>query len=246
MNSKFSALVCLGLLTSMGLMTGCGQGFSAAGTAGSNSSSSVGGGSNSSPAADQAFKAMQVDGTVTGGNDTSTQTIEIDKTNKMLIARMPVPLGSILSGVAAVVPIKEIPGATLGVENGAGGSAIVLRIPLAALLKGVDILPSTRLPNGDPLPAIPDGELPSVAVQLSKIAGLTIKPTIYLAPSVIALYLESPFDPYLALTLPIQNSSKTRTWGYLSSVPVKGAYKGGFFMSLKLPDDLARIIDDVL
>ena len=238
-NSKLSGLL---ILTLVGLTTGCGRGFSAAGT-GSNSLSSIGG---ASTPADQAFKAMSVDGTVSGGSDTKTQVIEIDKPNKMLIVRMPVPLGSILSGVTTVVPIDEIPGATVGVENGVGGYAIVMRVPLSHFLKGINILPSTRLPNGDPLPAIPDGELPSVAVQLSKLGSVDIKPTIYLAPSVIAIYVESPVNPYIGLTLPIRNSAHTRTWGYFSTVPVKGSYNGGFFMSLAMPDDLARIIDDVL
>lgn len=242
MTSKLSLLLMVGV---MGGLTGCGQGFSSAGSSasGSNSSSSTGGSTDS--AADQAFKSLSVDGTVSGGTDSTTQVISIDKTNMQVVVRLPLPLGTLSGATMTPMPINEIPGATIGLEaTASGSSALTLRVPLEAYLKGIAFLPAGRLPNGDPLPAIPDGELPSIALQLSKLGGAKV--TIYLAPSVIGLYVESPVNPYIGLTLPIRNKAKTRTWGYFSSVPAKGTYKGGFFMSLAMPDDIARIIDDVL
>ncbi|MES2854831.1 MAG: hypothetical protein V4692_03155, partial [Bdellovibrionota bacterium] len=125
-----------------------------------------------------------------------------------------------------------------------GSSALALRIPLEKYLHGIEFLPAKRLPNGDPLPAIPDGELPSLAVKISRWAD--IKATIYLAPQVVGIYVNSPIDPRISITLPIRNAARTRTWGYLSSVPKKGDFDGGFFLSFAMPDAIARMIDDLL
>ncbi len=235
------------LMVGLGLgLSGCGQGFTA-GTANgvnstsSNSSTAVGGVSDPAGAA---FKSLSIDGTVSGGSDTKTQVISIDKTNKMLVARLPLPLGS-LGGIGlGSLPFNEIPGATIGVEpTASGGSALTIKIPLATFMKGLPSLPMMRLPNGDALPVIPGGELPGLALENSNV-GLPM--TVFLAPSVLAIYVESPVNPYIGLTLPIRNASRTRTWGYFSSVPAKTTFKGGFFMSLAMPDDIARIIDGVI
>jgi len=237
---KVSNLVLAALLVGL---TGCGQGFQASqsptGSA-SNSSSSVGGGSATDP--QTAFKALSVDGTVSGYDN--VQIIEVDKTNMQLVVRLPSPIPSVTFSVAAV-PIQQIPGATLSVESlSTGGSALVLRIPLSAVLKGVALSSPSKLPNGQPLPGVPDGELPSAAVTLSKLG--TVNPTIYLGPSVVGIYVNSPYSIPIGLTLPIKNAAHTRTWGYVSSITASGSDKGGFFVSLALPDDIARIIDDVL
>ena len=246
MNSlNLSTLLVMGAAVAM---TGCGKGFAASSNptgTGSNSSASTGGGGAIDSSA--AFKALAVDGTVSGGSDSTTQVIEIDKVNMQLVARIPIPLGS-LSGIGvAPVMIKEIPGATIGLETTpSGGSALALRVPLSVLMKGVTLLPAGKLPNGDPLPAVPDGELPSVAVSLGNL--IKTKLTIYLAPSVVAIFVDtgSQFSIPIGFTLPIKNSARTRTWGYLSSVPAKTGFDGGVFMSLAVPDDIARIIDDVM
>jgi hypothetical protein len=220
-------------------LTGCGQGFQAASSiSGSNSSSSL----NGTPNAQSAFQSLSVDGSVSGYDN--TQVIEIDKANMMLIVRLPSPIPA-MTFTSASVPITQIPGATMSVESlSGGGSALTLRIPLSAFIKGIAFASPSKLPNGDPLPGVPDGELPSAAVVLSKVG--TINPTIYLGPSVIGIFVNSPYSLPIGLTLPIRNAAHTRTWGYVSSIPAKANDKGGFFVSLALPDDIARIIDNVM
>ena len=235
-------------------LSGCGQGFSAAGSHSlANGSSSVGGGTSdggynpgSGSSASEAFKSYPSDARINGGAEDDRSVVEIDKDAKMLIVHLPISANPFLDGAMMTVPINEIPGASVIVGPNADGSKteVSVRVPLSYVLNGVNILPSTRLPNGDPLPAIADGELPSVAVQLSKLGN--VNATVYLAPSVVGLYVNSPVDPFFQLTFPIRNKSKTKTWGYFSTVPKKGNYQGGFFISAKLPDDLARIIDDIL
>ncbi|MEK7356360.1 MAG: hypothetical protein AAB250_07915, partial [Bdellovibrionota bacterium] len=91
---------------------------------------------------------------------------------------------------------------------------------------------------------VPDGELPSTAVQLTR---TNTKATIYLAPSMVGVFVNSSFNPYIDLTLPIRNEARTKTWGYFSTISEKnGAGSGGFFIAIKLPDDIARILEDIL
>lgn len=225
-------------------LTGCSSGFQASQSpTGSNSSSSVsGGGGSSTTDAQTAFKALSIDGTVSGYD--GVQIVEIDKTNMQLVIRLPSPIPSVTFTTTSVA-IQQIPGATLSVESlSTGGSALVLRIPLSAVVKGVTLSSPSKLPNGQDLPGIPDGELPSAAVTLSNTGSLN--PTIYLGPSVVGIYVNSPYSIPIGLTLPIKNAAHTRTWGYVSSITASGTDKGGFFVSLALPDDIARIIDDVL
>lgn len=202
---------------------------------------SLGGGTN--PTA-PGWESVQMDGAINGGRFDQTKVVEIDKSAKALILRLPFIAGFQI-GAQIPVQIREIPGATVGIEpNSDGSSSLVLRIPLAHVLKGIDTLPSGRLPNGDALPAIPEGELPSIGLTLSK-AG-NAKGALYLSPTVVGLFVATKFNPYIALTLPIRNESRTRTFGYFSSVPAKAGFDGGFFISVALPDDLARAIDDLL
>jgi hypothetical protein len=229
------------------LSTACSPGFSA-GTSTSCTSTACANGSLGSgdgigtPA--PGWDSVSLDGSITGGRFDKAKVVEIDKVAKMLIVRLPFIAG-ISIGAQIPVSIPEIPGTTVGIEpNTDGSSALVLRIPLAAVLKGVDTLPSSRLPNGSPLPAIPEGELPSVGLTYNN-SG-TLKGALYLSPTVVGLFVATKFDPYIQLTLPIRDAARTRTFGYFTSIPAKSGYDGGFFVSIALPDDLARAIDDLL
>jgi hypothetical protein len=242
--SKLTALAgSLALISIATGLTGCGQGFQAAslsnGTNGSNGANAID--------SSAAFKALAVDGTFSTYPD--TQVIEIDKANLMLVVRLPSPLPASTFNTS-VQQLPQVPGGSVSVEPmSGGGSAIVLRLPLSAVIKGIALAAPTKLPNGDPLPGVPDGELPSFAVNLSKMGQ--INPTIYLNPSVVCVYVNSPTEipaiPIIgSLTLPIRNAAHTRTWGFFSAIPAKGTDKGGFFISLALPDDVARVLDGVM
>ncbi len=186
---------------------------------------------------------VAMDGAISGGRFDQTKVVEIDPTSKMLVMRLPFIAGFTI-GAEIPLPINGVEGATIGVEmNADGSSSLVLRLPLAKLLRGVDTLPSSRLPNGDALPAIPEGELPSVGLSFK---NSNLKGALYLSPTVVGLFVNTKFDPYIKLTLPIRDEARTRTYGYFTSIPAKGTYDGGFFLSIALPDDLARAIDDWL
>lgn len=190
------------------------------------------------------WESVEMDGSINGGRFDQAKVVEIDRVTKMLVIRVPFIAG-IQIGAQIPVPIREIPGATFGIEmNADGTSSLALRLPLASVLRGIDTLPSGRLPNGDRLPAIPEGELPSLGLTFSRATDL--RGALYLSPTVVGVFVATKFDPFIGLTLPIRNEARTRTFGYFTSVPAKRGFDGGFFMSIALPDDLARAIDDLL
>jgi hypothetical protein len=107
----------------------------------------------------------------------------------------------------------------------------------------VKFAPSKRLPNGDPLPGVPGGELPSIGLELDQTDFFG---NLYFGIETFAIFVPTPgFDPLLKLTFPIKNKSNRKTIGYISAVPEKAAFDGGFFLSLRVPDELARLIDGI-
>lgn len=230
-------------------LTACSPGFESAksvctGSASSCANGSLGGGGGNGGGTQPGWESINVDGSINGGRFDRTKVVDIDKATKMLVLRMPFIAG-IQIGVQVPTPIPELPGATIGIEaNADGSSALVLRIPLDKVLRGVDFLPKGRLPNGDALPAIPEGELPSLGLSFNN--QRDIKGALYLSPTVVGLFINTKFDPFIRLTLPIRDQARTRTFGYFTSIPAKPGFDGGFFLSFALPDDLARAIDDLL
>jgi hypothetical protein len=238
-------------LITVGALTACGPNFQSASklSCTTNCGPSSSGDSISpvpEPNNDEAWRQMKVDGTVTGGRFDKARTIELDKANKQLVIRLPMLANPYIDGTLINGPIRQLPGASLSLEPlPQGGSALVLRIPLEHVLKGAALSSPSKLPNGDPLPGVPDGELPSLGIQLNNIKN--IKATIYLGPTLVGLHVNTPFDPFIATRWPIRNADATRTWGYFFTLPAKPSVAdGGFFLTFALPDDLARIIDNHL
>ncbi len=231
---------------SVAFTTACAPGFQAnsSSTNGANAAAGTGGAGSGTGTTSPGWDAINIGGAINGGRFDKTRVIEIDKVTKTLIVRLPFIAGFTI-GAQLPMPIREIPGTTVGLEpNPDGSSAIVVRIPLASVLRGVDTLPMGRLPNGDRLPAIPEGELPSVGLSFN--GSTSLKGALYLSPSVVGIFIATPFNPYIQLTLPIRDDARTRTYGYFTSIPAKAGFNGGFFLSVAIPDDISRAIDDLL
>lgn len=244
---NFKMLVMSSLLLSL---SACAPGFKSATECAGSSCSQLGsgqpgeGGSSQPPGQQAGWESVSMDGSINGGRFDRTQVVSIDRATKTLVIRLPFIPG-VQVGVEAPLPIREIPGATIGLELSPDGSShLVLRLPLEHVLRGVDFLPKGRLPNGDPLPAIPEGELPSLGLSFNRNPDL--RGALYLSPTVVGLFINTKFDPYIRLTLPIRDQARTKTYGYFTSIPAKGGFDGGFFISVALPPELARAIDDLL
>jgi hypothetical protein len=244
------------MLAVTALLSGCGSGFSTSSsiapcsTCGNSAAGGGGtGGGGSTPVAPK-VNAKDYAGTLNGGGFTNTSVISIDIPKSEIVFRLPLLQNPFLDGTMLDIPVPQVPGARVGLDTLPDGRvAVVLRMPISTYLNGAKLLPPSKLPNGDAIPGVPDGELPSVAIDLNTL--LKIKATLYLAPTVVGIYVNSPFDPFIRLTFPIRNDSNA-ILGYFSVVPAKVdsisgvSYQGGFFASFALPDDLARALNSLL
>lgn len=217
--------------------TDCGTNTGAGGTSGDDPNSGSGG--------NQAWKNLDVEGTISGGRYAQTPVLTLDKDKKLLKLKLPMIPSPYLI-LTRELPIAEIEGSKITWESLPDGStAMVLTIPLEAYLKGLSFRRKDKLPNGEDLPGIAGGELPSLAIGL--VPGRDIKATIYLGPSTLAVFVNTPFDPTIRTpAIPIRDQTMTRTLGYFAIIPAVGNFEGGFYISAALPDDISRIIDDIL
>jgi len=230
--------------------SGCGQGFQSKtscldATQCENASNGPGTGSPSKP--NQEWDNLQLDGAISGGRFAQTPVVSIDKEKKLLKVRLPMINPLLLIGILpGPMQIPELSGGTLSWESMSDGTPVmVVNIPLERFLKGLEVARKDRLPNGEPLPGVADGELPSIGINL--LSGRNTRATIYLGPSVMAVFVNTPFDPVIRTPLiPIRDQGTARTMGYFAVIPAVGGFEGGFYLSFALPAEIARIIDDYL
>lgn len=215
--------------------SGCGSGMSAL-TAGSDNN-----GSFSSPE----FQNLKMDGAVKEGKYEDRKLVSLDQENKMLVIYLPtLALPVMVGNLGQSISVPELPGTSLNLEVASDGNLnLVLRIPLSHVMRGASFIPAQRLPNGDPLPAVPDGELPGLAIDLNNQGS--VKGYLYLSRATVGAFVTTPFNPMVAMQLPIYQNNGA-VLGYLTTVPEKNSSPGGIFMSVKLPADIARVIDSAL
>lgn len=170
---------------------------------------------------------------------------DLDKTRGEFIIMLPMPSGfSFYSPVGSFSQYPDITFSTI--IDSAGVMKFAVRIPIKYIIKGTSFLPPSKLPNGDPLPAMPAGygELPSLALNFPQSNNTQV--TLYLGVNAIGLYITLPDNAALpfGFQLPIRNADKTKTFGYITYVPKKFTYAPGLFISTIIPPSMARILED--
>ncbi|MBX3040448.1 MAG: hypothetical protein KF789_07075 [Bdellovibrionaceae bacterium] len=236
------------LLLAAGLMGGCSSGFQGTSSASSTPSSGSNDGQNGGGNTPDPIRNVDLKGYINGGNYDETQTFDFDRTRGELIVR--IPLGMDPTVFIGTGSVSQLPGVTFYTTmNSDGNYHFVISIPVRYVLRGVTTLPSNRLPNGDPLPMMPAGELPSVAFTLNPKSSR--KAYLYMGVDAIGLYIESEWmtckagTPLcLSLSFPIRNQAKSKVVGYFSLLPGKNGATGGVFISSIIPPEIARILDD--
>ncbi|XGC80137.1 hypothetical protein ACES2L_12475 [Bdellovibrio bacteriovorus] len=197
------------------------------------------------PKEPSAYDKMDMNAFVASGSYENEQVISIDKANNALLLFLPMPPGLPFSGINIDVPqAKGVKIAT--VLDSQQKARVAVSIPLKLIIKGGVTLPgASTLPGGRPLPMMPSGEFPSLALGLNQ--NSDNKVYLYFGVNAAGLFIESSYFPeYFGITAPIRNKAKTRTLGYFTIVPKQGLNNGGLFLSFILPNDLAKIIDDHL
>ncbi len=171
------------------------------------------------------------------------EVIRLDRRNNAVILSAPTlipPLG----GTAPYTPIPGMPGAYSTFTHRNGTPAMEIYMPLPYVFHGPPGGIIKRLPNGQPLPGIPGGELPSVGIHLSK-GNETIH--LYLGKGAFAIYY--PIEDYswpVGLRFPIHTKSKRQTIGYFALVPSSGGVSGGVYLALIFPPSIARTLDNII
>lgn len=162
-------------------------------------------------------ESLSFKGNLDGGQYDGAQVVVLDRPNKAIVFNIPLAL-DVNIGIAEG-EVKRLPGTTFKTTTNADRAKfLTLSVPLKYILKGTDLV-AAKLPNGDDLPAVPQREYPSVGLSLPN--SNNVKIYLYLGVQVAAVFVETPFNPYIDLTLPIRNEAKTRVVGHLGLVPAK-------------------------
>ncbi len=179
-------------------------------------------------------------------NDSTNNALafDFDKVRGEFIIMIPMPSGVLFTPSGSFSSHPDITFSPL--IDASGRMKFAVRIPMKYVIKGASFLPSSRLPNGDPLPAMPAGnsELPSLGLTFPQQNNTQI--TLYIGVNAVGLFVTLPENAAIpfGFTLPIKNSDHSKTLGYLSYVPPKGTYAPGLFISSIVPPPMARILED--
>ncbi|WII73195.1 hypothetical protein QJS83_04825 [Bdellovibrio sp. 22V] len=207
------------------------------------------GGSTPTPKPPTAYDKLEMNGVVSGTSYENERVIALDKANNALLLYLPLPPGPFSNLYIDVPNAKGVKVTT--VLDSQQKARVAVSIPLRLLAKDKLSFPSSStLPGGRPLPMMPSGEMPSLALGLNP--NSDNKVYLYFGVNAVGMFVESSFFPELpgginlGITVPIKNQAGTRTLGYFTIVPKSGVNNGGLFLSFILPNDLAKIIDDHL
>lgn len=246
----------LALLLATVVLTSCsqsgfqtGQSSSTAPTNNTNSTDSTGtggsGGSTTAPtnSLDQVNLQGRVDSSQ--AEYKNTLAFDFDKTRGEFIIMIPMPSGFIITPSGVFSKYPDISLSTL-YDPTSGRMKLAVRIPLKYVIKGLQNQPPSSLPNGDVLPAMPQGnqELPSLALNFPQQGNTQV--SLYIGVNAIGLFMTLPSNAAFPLqfTLPIKNADKTQTYGFLSYVPPKGQFPPGLFVSSIVPPKISKILED--
>ena len=247
---KVIAAVYISSLIAAMTLSGCGSGFQSASsspaallqTTPGNGTSGV------TPTPTPAAGSIQFSGSVSTGPFGNVQVVSIDTANQAIDLNLPLLPVPIFQGASFSLPITQLPGATIGLNTtSAGGTGISLAIPLKYLVNGASFLPTaSTLPNGQPIPPVAAGVLPYVAVSLPQITtGVTA--TVYIGKTQVDLFVSSPYNPIIGITMPIHDPTGVQTLGYVSIIPNGATGTGaGFFISVSLPTSVQDAIDNLV
>ncbi len=189
------------------------------------------------------IQSMNLDGYISGGPFDQHQAIHFNKQNGKLLINLPLSVNQFISpGMSFELP--QLSGVDIASsQDNQENVYLSIAVPVHYITRGLTAINPGKLPNGDPLPQIAGGELPEVAFTLN--AGHNTKLYIYIGVDIIAIYVESKFDPYIKLTYPIRNQAHTKVVGYFCTIPAKKSQsQGGFFITTQLPVELAQILDE--
>lgn len=152
--------------------------------------------------------------------------------DKVLEVHLPFPLSSL--GVSLSGTLPQNPNVSFYTSQDL--SSLVLEIPIAAY---VNLLQNpNQLPGGRPLPGVSGGEPPVLALELAQLSNKKVYG--YMGVDYLAFFLESGAN--LPINFQTNIATETEIVGTAGWLAPRGSYKGGVFVSLRLPRELAVLI----
>lgn len=233
-------------------LCGCSKGFqsqslntSSAATTTNNTLNTTNPSTPAAPAIDQVQMKSRVEDSSNKTGFNGALAFDFDKARGEFIIMVPLPANLLFTPSGSFAKYPDI---TFGpMFDSTGKMKIAVRVPVKYILKGVQLIAPSRLPNGDALPAMPAGvgELPALGLSFP---GNSTQITLYIGINAIGLFATLPDNASLPIpfniTLPLKNQDKTRTFGYLTYVAAKSGFQSGLFISTGVPPEFARILED--
>ena len=192
---------------------------------------------------DLSWSKVDMNGYPSNGTDGGKLVLQVDQANQALIFLLPLPANLPVMVPATAIP--QLPGAAITmVTDTSGKQRLALKIPFRYIIKGANLGPGQTLPNGDPLPFVPAGELPGFSINLPQLS----KPVhIYIGVNVAAVFFEvKGMNLPIGLLYPVKNKDKTKVIGAIGYIPDKGSYNGGMYLAAQLPTETAQLIDNLI
>lgn len=186
---------------------------------------------------------------VEGSEFDGKMTIRIDQPGQALIFQIPVSTPLSLPAFNDT-PIPNLPGATIShLYSLEAGRAFHVRIPFQYIVRGGQLSPYDRLPNGYALPFMPAVEIQGFAISLPQNANYRLH--LYFAPNAAAAYIELPEVPEIPyfptyMGFPIKNAEKTQYTGWLAYYAKVAGNNAGVYVASRIPDSVALLIDELI
>lgn len=117
---------------------------------------------------------------------------------------------------------------------------VELDVPLTLFSHTPPSLTLSRLPNGEPIPTIVSGELPSFHLPLDDRKERWA--TIYWQNSTLGIYVNSDIDPGLRAVFPIRSPDLQRTLGAFGTIPATPFSNGGHLLLFSLPENCLQYL----
>lgn len=192
------------------------------------------------------YQKLNLDSRVDGGSYDQEPVATLDKAQKKIHLRLPLPRFS--NYQPSIRTLSDPKGVEITIRASTAGSAdfeAIVSLPLAAFLDSTAGRPSrSTLPNGLALPGM-SGSFPLASLPMNN--GTSESLYLYLGKGRVGFYIESAYFPeFMTVTSPVLNSSGLRTFGNLTIVPKTGSYLGGLFLHFYVPIDIEIILRSVL
>ncbi len=192
------------------------------------------------------WSQVDMDGYSQGLDTKGKLVVQIDKANQAIVLVLPVPSFLFMPFTDKQVDVPDLDGAYFtSYETASGDKQLAVHVPLKHLIKGGEFTDPKKLPNGDPLPYIPAGELAGFAIQFPNQPKYQVH--LYIGVNVAAAFVELPdMDVPINYVAKVKNKDKTKEIGAIGYIAPKGNFDGGLYLAAQIPKDMAIVIDELI